>query len=685
MSQTGASRSQTWPSLSSPSNTSSGTTPQSNISKPATTSIVVGSLFGALALVALTITAVYYARKRNEHGVMARPWGKGEESGRSLVWAAGDDDGAHDGLEPDSASTARGENVHMIGRWGPATGGLAGVLAAIGLGKTMGRRQRFDMLADEDIREFNISRDLSGHSYESGMHDGAQRPPHSRRASGLSFTSTIGQSIKTIGNVFTRQNSIKEWWDRKARTTEVNPFADEAALLDAGEFGTTVRAVAARPRGGEHHFQSSSDAYRDPFASELDSGPGSPTMEEGNPFVNPLAGSSTGPGTHAYELGDNPGTIVMAPLSKVVSAGAGSTSSSNEAGSGSNTTARLSTSSHELSSPSSGAAPTLMSNTRTAPVRRSDSWWARFSRTSLLLGDRTSSNSSYEGGPQRASTSSRRLSLSLNRDRNAQSNRGVSNRPLYDQSLNLRDPNPPPRLHAIEESGGNSISPESPKKTSPTSRSDEYKPRHGRSVTSLRSSKTVDSETLERLGGHYTVIQRMRSSDSNTSPTDASPEEARSLHVRLVSPGDRRQSTLSSYAADDEDHSGSEDENELVMSPVEITPTDRNPLYSEGLVGPRPPPPPTNSRIKRPTGEVASRIAAYELQGTLSQMTVGGGPRQAPPTDEERKEQREKRMKARSVDWGLTKRPSLFVANPDDRRDSTVDTTDAEHSPLNNT
>lgn len=113
---------------------------------------------------------------------------------------------------------------------------------------------------------------------------------------------------------------------------------------------------------------------------------------------------------------------------------------------------------------------------------------------------------------------------------------------------------------------------------------------------------------------------------------------------------------------------------ELVMSPIPLHRSPSPPHQLPALVGPRaPPPPPVNSKVKRPLSEVASRIAAYEQ---YSQELMPGGPR-LPSTRPETAQERQQKRKLKVVpSWGVVDKPELFVANPDSRR-GTGDTNSA--------
>lgn len=107
------------------------------------------------------------------------------------------------------------------------------------------------------------------------------------------------------------------------------------------------------------------------------------------------------------------------------------------------------------------------------PIRRSDSWWGRFMKTSLL--DRRNSTGQ--------------------------------------KPLDLRDPNPAPQLMSIYELNA-----------SPDSHESKYEQsvKHIRLISpSVHSGRTANTEVAERLGGSYDVVQRIASDGSTSQRTSS--------------------------------------------------------------------------------------------------------------------------------------------------------------------
>jgi hypothetical protein len=234
--------------------------------------------------------------------------------------------------------------------------------------------------------------------------------------------------------------------------------------------------------------------------------------------------------------------------------------------------------------PSSGEGPRLASSTFATDasnhqnMRRSDSWWARFSRTSFL--DRRSSTGS---------------------------------RPVTE----FRDPNPPPRLRAIEESMHSTspehVSPESANKISP--KSTEPVAIYNAHNKSLTSVKTADTAAIERLAGSADV-QMTRSRSRFSTASDGT--EASSFQERPMSWAQ----TISEDGDDVENQQN----------------------------------PPSHSSH-------GSRV-------------TGGTKRSYPPDEAEEKSNRSSERtnpKSPSMSVRLVQRPSLFVANPDHSRLPTSD------------
>ncbi|KAI0649392.1 hypothetical protein C8Q79DRAFT_999177 [Trametes meyenii] len=244
-------------------------------------------------------------------------------------------------------------------------------------------------------------------------------------------------------------------------------------------------------------------------------------------------------------------------------------------------------------------------------MRRSDSWWSRFAKTPIL--DRLSTTDSSR-----------------------------AQRPL-----DFRDPNPPPQ-------SSNSLSPDEP----PSQRGSRHDPmyasaHHGRSASSLQTSKTADSEVIERMGRTMDIVQKGTvSSHASTASTDSgttvdaygvsrpSPSSSATgehalgaLAVAIPARADPDPGTLN-----------------LVQSPTEMSATEAVASSAARYGGgeTRRPSPPRGT-------SVAARVAALEQHSRTPPL---------PPLPPSRTK------KARSSVYGLAPKPSLFVANPDRRTGS---------------
>lgn len=672
---------QTTETLTIPSSTMSLAPPSSSTRHPESNSsrnkhiiaIALGTVFGAIATVVVVAVAAYYCSKRRTNH---RGWRK-DEGDQTLIWRDDDDDD-DDMLE---GGGRREKGPTAVSGWSTAPErrtkkAAAWAVLSRGRSKPIPHRsqgQRFDMLADEDERQFadldathGPRRDgttSSAGSYETG------RPWYRRTASGKrSWAEVVNSSmtsVKSVGAAVTRQvsggsNAAPDWW---AKTEGIHP--DEARLLGASDLaeGVAIGGIAARPRGGRQESSTqtySSSNYHDPFTDSHEgqgsSGFASPTVEETEMGLMPTAGSSTGPGTAQYHNTQSSASTLeptaapvstsvtslsqaqnnrptLHPLINVITAtsdGSHSNSSNSRpsTSSGSSNTALPGSISNRSRSNTNLASPTgtVMSTAPSAPLKRSDSWWTRFSRTSLL-GD-------HPGSP----TSPRRLSFRLS---------GAGSTPEPPKFMDFRDPNPAPRLHAIEESGNTPDgSPDTPESRPPSAkrRSGIYGV-HGRSSSSLQTANTADTDMLDRMGGRMDVVQRMRTASTHTaSPSDAS--------ISSAIQGENMPS----------------EHGEFVTSPL---PLPTSPERHPALIGPRiPPPPPANSKVKRRPSEVAARVAAYERRASQDYGAdrIPGGPRLPPTPTETAQERREKRKATAS--WGVVDKPELFVANPDARKGS---------------
>ncbi|KAJ3714057.1 hypothetical protein C8R42DRAFT_726562 [Lentinula raphanica] len=602
-----------------------------------TEGIAIGTSLGILALLVVGVVVFYYVRRRR--------LGAAEESRFMLL----NENDPEAGLP---AIRSSGEKGPYSERWNVLKNlKVGGALTAIpggvvGLSETRPTSARRDMLADEDTRDFGPwygrrKRDGTGDSSWSLMSFMKSR----REGSTSSYTS--------LATPF-REKS--------------DPFSDGAALMRDEETGFV--GAAARENRPSHTrgfsyastLSATSDrnpefpvrpTYHDPFSDPFD---------DDNAITEPVAASTSS--RRGYPRPSQPLQIqTMLPievhsLSPVTEASRATLSQSDHTSSISSQSHEQSVSpfntiSHVTSRTSFSPRPSSLLDANALPpdsqsVRRSNSWWSRFSRSSLL--DRRGSGSRQLGGMP-----------------------------------DIRDPNPPPRLGglvAIEESQHSG----SPEHDSPNSNrsnsvnslkraisrgtgSKVYKGKHGKSLSSLR---TADSEAIERMAGAVDVVQRERTGSHGTRDSTGSFD-----------------SGIAAWGA--EDGRGiihGVDMSFDIASPIDMTlgdtisaPTPPSRVASPAITSPEITPPisqpstATSSKtsvnirerpVRAPTGStVAARIQDYERR--MSQD-------QSPPklTNTRKHEERSSKRKSH-VNYGLAARPSLFVANPDRRQGSSQD------------
>ncbi|KAH8831496.1 hypothetical protein DL96DRAFT_835239 [Flagelloscypha sp. PMI_526] len=262
-----------------------------------------------------------------------------------------------------------------------------------------------------------------------------------------------------------------------------------------------------------------------------------------------------------------------------------------------------------------------------AQMRRSDTWWARFSKR-------------RGAEPKSPSTS---------------------------HMFEFRDPHPPPaRLGAIAEAQSQaSGSPEeSPGSTGhPSRRGSEKRVGHGKSVSSLR---TLDSDAIAHMGG-MDVAQRINTGSIRTHQSSGSYDS----HAK-------RGSTYSTTDQSWLESTEGEEPVEIVSSPIEVTSAE-NPFGSGSTSTfahniplpastPSTPQSEDNSaasssvslasgerKARRPTGSgIAARVSAYEKR-----LSTDVTP---PPTNTRGLEER---RNSKRTTYGLVPRPTLYLANPD--------------------
>ncbi|KAG8724822.1 hypothetical protein FRC12_024264, partial [Ceratobasidium sp. 428] len=392
-----------------------------------------------------------------------------------------------------------------------------------------------------------------------------------------------------------------------------NPFLDPPEAGGTPSVPTVALVGGSRPRAVRQESSSSlrEVVYNDPF-EDPSHYPLMPLEESGHEGVRspPRESESLVGAFRQQDLEDHgryDNTIISTTLETYGLAALGrarsnsdvapsntSTGSGNGLGPGSGATSAVgSASSHEYQ-------PfTLLSAASSAPIKRSDSWWSRFSMGSLR-GDR--------GAHQEGFSIVRRISRQSERPSRAEA------------FIDFRDPAPPPplRMAPIKETGHTpEASPHDMVSSHSQSASANALPHvpHRRSASSLVTVQTADSSALERIE-QMDIIQRVRTGSTQhrqsisleTNPESAEETSAfipRRPRLSIVpgSPvGGSKSATESHQESRASTPSLSEDHGTIVASPTEAT----------SSIGHSPTKPITPARPRQATGKVAERIAAYE-------------------------------------------------------------------------
>ncbi|KAH8990264.1 hypothetical protein EDB92DRAFT_2104049 [Lactarius akahatsu] len=278
------------------------------------------------------------------------------------------------------------------------------------------------------------------------------------------------------------------------------------------------------------------------------------------------------------------------------------------------------------------------------PIRRSNSWWARFAKTPLLERRNTGSSTRDPSG-----------------------------------FIDFRDPNPPPRLLTIEEST-HSHSPDvsesrrmgsvgiSAARSQTRRRPSLYhETSHGRSASSLQ---TANTDTLERMGGTMDIVQRDATLDSRfttvTSPFADDEFGVAGGPGQSTSPpssfGSSPLQALFVRGQPSYSSARTESSSELPPSPPSTPPTSTSPHEQSGDPTSGEPPAVAHPRVPPAGGGpqspgVSERVRAFERRMSRD------GEVPPPPTNTRRREERTTPRPV--VRYGLVPRASLFVANPD--------------------
>ncbi|EIW57282.1 uncharacterized protein TRAVEDRAFT_29424 [Trametes versicolor FP-101664 SS1] len=595
-----------------------GTTPGldpagASSSKAHTTAVAVGVVVGVLGLLAGGAAAYYLSTRR-----------RASNERFHLLSPSDDDESPHLGpIIPVARAGANNEKRL------PVVQSVRETLAGWVPGRTARHPKRRDMLAEEDTRMFDepgwyhVHRDGSIGSWSTGrpkatIGDVVQGSLTSLRNVGGAMLA-YAAGTRSSKNREASGTSSATYWEKDS---SYEPYSDKAALVGL----TGLPQAAARPKGGRKaSYTSQWSYYEDPFAEyDVDSFklPGDDEYDS-DPveFGQPPSLEDPPPRSHMYARAMNDVTR-LSPLSEKPSLlTVSDPSASSDSSHAFSSPVYTNSSAEQVRSPAPSATPPhsprrpssiIDANPPiTASLRRSDSWWSKFAKTPLL---------------ERLSTDSSR-----------------TQRPL-----DFRDPNPPPRTLVPIKESSNSLSPDEPpsRQTSGRRRDDPLyaSVHHGRSASSLQTSRTADSEMIEKMGHTMDIVQKgtvsshasTASSGSGStaepglSPTSIGDYELGALAISIPEHGDTDVPGLS-----------------LVQSPTAMSPAQA--AGSSAVRGePRRPSPPRRL-------SVAERIAALEQHARR--------PPNSPPPPSRSK-------KSRSSVYGLAPKPSLFVANPDRRNGS---------------
>lgn len=564
-----------------------------------TTAIALGTTFGIIGLIAGALATLWYIKRSRGR----------ESSSNGRFFALGGDhkyDSTDDGPTTFLSMGSETESQRSYRFLGARAFPLAAALTHVGLSKHCSPplpRPRRDMFADEDTREF-----------------GWGSPPDVLRREGSAGTSTW--SMRSMGamvrGMISREPSVGNsgrGWDDWEKIE-----GDHRSLMNEGNNSYNVT-----PSGPSHGQDGSSWSYIDPFSDPV---PPDEEYDLYQPYHEALkpdgeydnidvdAESRDLPPLRPLRTSLPPSAPIptLSPLREVasdstntlascLSSSQTNSSSFNDHSSNNTYTSQPSFPSqppHSPGTPSTlrSSAPTIAPLQRHSsildsyspssnPVRRSNSWWGRFMKTSLL--DRRNSTGQ--------------------------------------KPLDLRDPNPAPRLMSIYESNTASDSHES---------KCEQPVKHIRLISpSVHSGRTANTEVAERLGGSYDVVQRI-ASDGSTSHRTAS--------IGSISANEH--GILGGLSSD-------------LTSSRPIYPASCPSSCSKELS--RTGPTALGSRFSWAASHaVTSRVQEIERQMTNNLVAEHS----RPPRNTRKREEVPSRTRP-SVQYGLAPRASLYVANPD--------------------
>lgn len=609
--------------------------PGENVSdkKKSIIAIAVGTLFGVLGAAALGFFVFAYVRRRRR------------KNGGLFMVIEDDNDGNGGNLRgrPLMPAAIRHDEKEAPGMSGWANNLLDTAFGITGTARSHNPRhthQRRDMLADEDTRDF-------GEWYNARRRDGTG-------GSSWSLMSVFG------GRFRSRDASIFSYGSHHQERTD--PFSDGISLIQDREPEPSHLEGKERSRhGGEVSYRTTSnysyiDPFDDPFPEERQSENQQELSRNREDTDNGLATAATMISRPQITMSTlrmvSPLSMAAYPLSPLleytpntIDSDHGQTTFSHTQSSGTlvGTNESLTTSQTSSEPFRSSSKPTIESpmspkllpftsivpaNMSPSGIRRSDSWWSRFYRTSFL--DRRSSSASHRSN-----------------------------------ILDIRDPNPPPPLVPIVEStssvSGEEISLNSADDADGSrqisrSQSRVYKIGPGKSMTSLR---TADTEQIEKLAVDMDVVQRVRTPSQTTSD-----------------------STNSGLGINACKLAGSDHNEQSELGVISSSPTERV-LLSDTISHDSPPPAvhtsivpvsPTLSLTSyqsppstpAPKPSVADRVKMYERRMSQDQERLS-------PTNTKNLEERSPNKERVTINYGLAPRANLFVANPDHRNSRSSD------------
>ncbi|KAL4066923.1 hypothetical protein V8B97DRAFT_1958378 [Scleroderma yunnanense] len=602
--------------------------PNSDTSNSTTLAIALGTTFGFLGVLTGTMI-VYYAKRAHDQKV----------SGKFVLLGGELEDKTGDG---GSAIPVTGSHYAVRRMDWLGAGSLAGVLTFLGIRSSRRdhRQPRRDMFADEDVRSFTWGSPLGVSRREGSDVTSAW----SLRSMGAIVRSVMSREPSASGTGSNRENRLTRIGEGDRQELMVNtkrrsqgpgrrdsgwmyvdPFADPPPEDDYP--GLDLRQGALE-RDDEYDRPISHDMPLDDYDLTF-----APPLTTTSPITFPLRTLSPLKEithTSSSNLPSPPHSLLDIFQDKIAVSPSDPMSSTSP------------TAAHTPYIPSLEAphrsSLSILYSPPSQPIRRSDSWWARFAKTPLL--DRRGTASS------------------------------ISNK-----LLDFRDPAPAPPLSIIEE---NSIRKTSP--TEPTFKADVHGDipidrKHTRSISSAHSMRTADTESVERLGGSYDVVQRvlseatlsrhtLASSIVETQDTSDIRRSKKLLAVNRLSIATGEESILSC---------SSSVEHSLLSFPSQTLVSTDSPKTSTTAVNTRSQSPlatMTSPAIQEQAlsslpmvkegSMVANKVRVYERR--LSQDLESQLP--SPPRNTRKYEEVPSRSRP-TIKYGLAPRASLYIANPD--------------------